>query len=70
MTKFFEVTVEVVIGAQKNGKDKIARELFLVDAMTVTEAEAKVYKDFESTSGAMDFTGKSAKESRVLRVIE
>ena len=70
MSKFFECTVEVVIGVQKNGKNKIAKELFLVDAMSVTEAEAKVYRDFETTSGGMEFKVNSAKESRVLRVIE
>ena len=70
MSKYYEVTVEVVIGTQKNGKDKKAKEVFLVDAQTVTEAEAKVYKDYETTSAHMDFMVKSAKESRVLRVID
>lgn len=69
MTNYYEVTVEVVIGVQKNGADKKTKEVFLVDAMTVTEAEAKVYKDYQSTSQGMDFSVKSAKESRILRVI-
>ena len=38
--KFFEVTVEVVIATLKNGKDKKAKEIYLVDAQSVTEAES------------------------------
>jgi hypothetical protein len=48
MNKYFEVTVEVVIATQKNGKDKKAKEIYLVDAQSVTEAEARVVKDFET----------------------
>ena len=69
MSKFYEATVHTVVAVQKNGKNKVAKEVFLVDAESVTEAEVKVYKDFEATSAGMEFEVKSVKESRILRVI-
>lgn len=69
-TKYFEVTVEVVISILKSGKPKTVKEIYLVDAMSVTEAEARVIKDFTSSGSTLDYTVKGAKESRVLRVIE
>ena len=68
--KFFEVTVEVVIATLKNGKDKKAKEIYLVDAQSVTEAESRVVKDFEDAGVQIDYKVSIAKESRVLRVIE
>ncbi len=50
MKKYFEVTVAVVIATLKNGKDKINKEVYLVDAMSVTEAEAKVVAHFSGVS--------------------
>ena len=70
MNKYFEVTVEVVVATQKNGKDKKAKEIYLVDAMSVTEAEARVVKYFEEAGVNLDYKVASAKESRVIRVIE
>jgi|TARA_B100000768_G_C10893779_1_gene214771 hypothetical protein len=70
MSKFFEVTVEVVVATLKNGKDKKNKEVYLVDAMSVTEAEARVVKDFTDSGVQMDYKVSMAKESRVLRVIE
>ena len=68
--KYFEVTVEVVVATLKNGKDKKNKEVYLVDAMSVTEAEARVVKDFSDSGVQMDYKVSMAKESRVLRVIE
>ena len=70
MNKYFEVIVEVVISTQKNGKDKKVKEIYLVDAQSVTEAEARVVKDFEAAQVQIDYKVSGAKESRVLRVIE
>ena len=55
MSKFFEVTVEVVVATLKNGKDKKVKEIYLVDAMSVTEAEARTVKDFEDGGVQMDY---------------
>ena len=70
MSKYFEVVVEMVVSTQKNGKDKKAKEIYLVDAMSVTEAESRVVKDFEESGVQIDYKVSGAKESRVLRVIE
>lgn len=68
--KFFEVTTEIVLSILKTGKPKKVKEVYLVDAMSVTEAEARVVADFVKSSNNMDYTVISAKESRILRVIE
>jgi hypothetical protein len=54
----------------KNGKDKKNKEIYLVDAQSVTEAEARVVKDFEEAGVNLDYKVAIAKESRVIRVIE
>lgn len=70
MSKYFEVTVEMIVSTQKNGKDKKAKEIYLVDAMSVTEAESRVVKDFEESGVQIDYKVSGAKESRIIRVIE
>ena len=68
--KYFEVIVEVEVATLKNGNPKLKKEIYLVDAQSVTEAEARVIKDFENAGIRIDYKVASAKESRVLRVIE
>jgi hypothetical protein len=70
MNKYFEVTVEIVTAMQKNGKEKKVKEIYLVDAQSVTEAEARVVKDFTDAGVQIDYKVSIAKESRVIRVIE
>jgi hypothetical protein len=70
MNKYFEVTVEIVVATLKNGKDKKQKEIYLVDAQSVTEAEARVISDFEQSGVQLDYKVSGAKESRVIRVIE
>ena len=70
MSKFHEVMVEVVVAQLKNGKDKKNKEIYLVDAQSVTEAESRVVKDFEDSGVQLDYKVVSAQESRVLRVID
>jgi hypothetical protein len=67
MKKYFEVTVAIVVATLKNGKDKINKEVYLVDALSVTEAEAKVVAYFSNVN--LDYKVISAKESRVHEVI-
>ena len=70
-TKFFEVTVEVVVITLKNDKkDKKVKEIYLVDSQSVTEVESRVVKDFEDSGVQIDYKVVGAKESRILRVIE
>lgn len=68
-SKYFEVTVEIVVGKTSTGKDKKQKEVYLVDAMSVTEAEALVTKDFSDASVQLDYKVSQAKESRIERVI-
>lgn len=68
-TKYFEVVVGIVVGSTKSGKDKVQKEIYLVDAHSVTEAEAVVVKDFENSGVQLDYKVIGAKESRVERVI-
>lgn len=70
MTKYFEVSVEVIIGTTKQGKERKNKEVYLVDAQSVTEAEARVVKDFEQSAAQIDFKVVGAKESRIIQVIE
>ncbi len=70
MSKFFEVTVEVEVATLKNGNPKLRKEIYLVDAQSVTEAEARTVKECEQSGVQIDYKVSGAKESRVLRVIE
>jgi hypothetical protein len=70
MGKYFEVSIELVISIQKNGKEKKQKEVYLVDAMSVTEAEKRVIEDFENSGVQLDYKVVSAKESKVIRVVE
>ncbi len=67
---YIEVVVEIVVGTKKDGGDKIVKEIYLVDAQSITEAEVKVAKDFENSGSSLDYRVVSAKESKVMRVIE
>ena len=68
--KYFEVTVEVEVATMKNGNPKLKKEIYLVDAMSVTEAEARVVSDFTEAGVNIDYKVSGAKESRIIRVIE
>jgi len=68
--KYFEVVVEVEVATLKNGNPKLKKEIYLVDAMSVTEAEARVVQDFTDANVNIDYKVSGAKESRVIRVIE
>lgn len=68
--RYFEVTVDIITGQTSTGKDKIQKERYLVDAQSVTEAEARVVKDFEDANVSIDYKVSGAKESKIERVIE
>jgi hypothetical protein len=65
---YFQATVEIIDFTDK-GKQIKMREQYLVDAVSVTEAEVKVTKLFESQGGQTDFQVKSVKETKILQVI-
>lgn len=57
-----------VIDTPKGTKEKKVTESYLVEAMSCTEAEAKVIKDFGNTT--FEFEVKSVTESRIVKIIE
>ena len=67
MKKYFTVSVKFRRDSG-NGKMKTSTERYLVDAMSVTEAEARVVKFLESCPDEYQIS--SAGESRILEVIE
>lgn len=73
MAKYFEVQVTVhheVDGGKNGVKIKKVKESYLVDAMTVTEAEARVVKQFEDSKVQLEYEVTGARESKILGVIE
>ena len=66
---YFSVLVELEGEPKRNGAPTKIREMYLVDAMSGTEAEARVVKDFSDSGVQIDYKVVGAKESRVLRVI-
>ena len=68
--KYFEVLVQVRTESEDskgNVKVKKNSELYLVDAMSVTEAEARVVKLFSAAT--FDFEVVSVRNSKVLEVL-
>jgi hypothetical protein len=57
-----------VVDTPKGQKEKKVTESYLVDAMSVTEAEAKVVKDFEGYS--FDFEVKGVTQSNIVKIID
>ena len=64
---FYEVKVKVEFDAG-NGKVKYKTESYLVDAMSVTEAEAKTIQ-YLTDEGEQSFEVKAASESKIVGVI-
>jgi len=66
--KYFEVLVEEVVSTDpKSGKDKKQKTTYLVDAMSVTEAEARIVKLYSGVS--VDYRVIGAKESKIAEVV-
>jgi hypothetical protein len=56
------------IDTPKGAKEKKVTETYLVEALSVTEAEAKVIEDFKGYT--MDFEVKSVSASKIIKIIE
>ena len=65
---YFQVNVSIVDINEKGKHTKIT-EQYLVDAVSVTDAEVKVTKMYENEGGSVDFQVKSVKETKILQVI-
>jgi hypothetical protein len=66
---YFTVNVKVQHD-NGNGKIKKVTERYLVDAMSVTEAEARVTEVMKEDLGGTEFEVVSASVSRIYKVIE
>jgi len=71
--KYFEVTVNIKTeteGYKGATKVKTVKEMYLVDAMSVTEAEARVVKSFSQSGFSQDYEVVGVRGSKVVEVIE
>ena len=67
--QYFEAKVEFLEGTTSQGKDKIRREYLLVDAQSVTEAEAKITDHLSQVAPNADFKVALVKNSNIVEVI-
>jgi hypothetical protein len=58
-----------IVDFNEKGKQTKITEQYLVDAVSVTDAEVKVTKMYEDEGGKIDFQVKSVKETKILQVI-
>ena len=63
---YWTVTVQLTVENDRGRIQKI-REIYLVDAVSATEAETKIYKEFE---GENNFTVVGVNQSKILKVLE
>jgi hypothetical protein len=66
---YFQVNVSIVDINEKGKQTKI-NEQYLVNAVSVTDAEVKITKMYEDEGSQVDFQVKSVKETKILQVIE
>ena len=64
---YFIATVKVQ-DQNERGRVTSNNEVYCVEAETVTEAEAKVVKEFENQG--VEYHVKSVKESKILKILE
>ena len=63
-----KVQLTTIVDTPNGTKEKKATEMYLVEAMSVTEAEAKVVKDFQGVM--LDFEVKAVTNSRIIKIID
>jgi hypothetical protein len=63
-----KVQLTTEIDTPKGTKEKKATEIYLVEAMSVTEAEAKVVKDFQGYQ--FDFEVKAVTASKIIKILD
>ena len=63
---YWQVTVQLE-HENDRGRTQKVRELYLVDAVSATEAEAKIFTEFE---GESNFTVIGVNQSKIIKVIE
>jgi hypothetical protein len=68
MAKYYAVTVAVEVEDAK-GKIKKQKEQYLVDAMSCTEAEAKLVRKFTKDAVQLEYEVVRVMETKVIEVI-
>ena len=63
-----KVQLQIEVDTPKGVKVKKTSETYLVEALSVTEAEAKVVEDFKGYT--FDFEVKSVSASKIIKIIE
>jgi|TARA_B100000900_G_C20510508_1_gene687783 hypothetical protein len=63
---YYIAKVKVVV-SDNNGKQKKNVEQYLVNAVSVTDAETKIHEDFKNT--VIDFEVSSVSETKIIKVI-
>jgi len=66
---YFSVLVELEGEPKRNGAPTKIREMYLVDAMSVTEAEAKTVSKLREEGTNVDFQVTKVSETKYLAVI-
>mgnify|MGYP000979422025 CR=1 FL=1 len=66
MSNYWQVTVQLQHESDKGKVQKI-NEQYIVNAVSATEAEAKIYKDFE---GESNFSVVGVVQSKIVKVID
>lgn len=63
-----KVQLQIEVDTPKGVKVKKTSETYLIEALSVTEAEAKVVKDFQGYN--FDFEVKSVNASKIIKILE
>jgi hypothetical protein len=66
---YFSVLVELEGEPKRNGTSSKVREIYLVNAMSVTEAEAKTVKKLQDEGTVQDFQVTKVTETKYLAVL-
>ena len=66
MNNYWQVTVQLQHESDK-GKIQRVNEQYIVDAISATEAEAKIYKEFE---GELNFEVIRVAQTKIIKIIE
>jgi hypothetical protein len=72
MTKYYEVLVELRIESvspKGDSKFKKIKETYLVDAMSVTEAESRIVESFSNSGFSQDYNVIQVKGSKIIDII-
>lgn len=67
---YYTAKVQLIetVDTLKGTKEKRVTETYLVEALSVTEAEAKVIEDFKGVT--FDFEVKSVTSNKIIKIIE